>query len=126
MSNGHECPLDKTSEAGKDWRYVYKALAVIEYLVAHGCERAVDDIIEHTFHFSALSSFEYVEPSGKDVGLNARKKDENIVSLLNDRYIGVSEQMVSMEALDLEMVTRFGDNNRDKVGSYDEDYRLLV
>ena len=33
----------------------------------------------------ALSSFEYVEPSGKDVGLNVRKKDENIVSLLNDR-----------------------------------------
>ncbi|XP_068497539.1 clathrin interactor EPSIN 1-like isoform X1 [Phaseolus vulgaris] len=75
----------RLGETGKDWRYVYKALAVIEYLVAHGCERAVDDIIEHTFHFSALSSFEYVEPSGKDVGLNARKKDENIVSLLNDR-----------------------------------------
>lgn len=33
----------------------------------------------------ALSSFEYVEPSGKDVGLNVRKKAENIVSLLNDK-----------------------------------------
>ncbi|XP_068497540.1 clathrin interactor EPSIN 1-like isoform X2 [Phaseolus vulgaris] len=43
----------RLGETGKDWRYVYKALAVIEYLVAHGCERAVDDIIEHTFHFSA-------------------------------------------------------------------------
>ena len=32
-----------------------------------------------------LSSFEYVEPSGKDVGLNVRKKAENIVSLLNDK-----------------------------------------
>ncbi|KAG5066100.1 hypothetical protein JHK86_009831 [Glycine max] len=29
--------------------------------------------------------FEYVEPSGKDVGLNVRKKVENIVSLLNDK-----------------------------------------
>ncbi|TKY57943.1 Clathrin interactor EPSIN 1 [Spatholobus suberectus] len=75
----------RLGETGKDWRYVYKALAVIEYLVAHGSERAVDDIIEHTFQISALSSFEYVEPSGKDVGLNVRKKAENIVSLLNDR-----------------------------------------
>ena len=33
----------------------------------------------------ALSSFEYVEPSGKDVGLNVRKKAENIAALLNDR-----------------------------------------
>jgi epsin len=75
----------RLSETGKDWRYVYKALAVIEYLVSHGSERAVDDIIEHTFQISALSSFEYVEPSGKDVGLNVRKKAENIVALLNDR-----------------------------------------
>ena len=100
-----------------------QALAVIEYLVSHGSERAVDDIIEHTFQISvrvillhlasfscnsqqflqinhksnflhkhlllllvkALSSFEYVEPNGKDVGLNVRKKAENIVALLNDR-----------------------------------------
>ncbi|XP_028796113.1 clathrin interactor EPSIN 1 [Neltuma alba] len=75
----------RLGETGKDWRYVYKALAVIEYLVAHGSERAVDDIVEHTFQISALSSFEYVEPSGKDVGLNVRKKAENIVALLNNR-----------------------------------------
>lgn len=31
---------------------IYQALAVIEYLVAHGSERAVDDIIEHTFQIS--------------------------------------------------------------------------
>ncbi|KAJ8774774.1 hypothetical protein K2173_017220 [Erythroxylum novogranatense] len=75
----------RLTETGKNWRLVYKALAVIEYLVAHGSERAVDDIIEHTFQISSLSSFEYAEPSGKDVGLNVRKKAENIVSLLNDK-----------------------------------------
>ncbi|KAL9329233.1 hypothetical protein ACSQ67_004236 [Phaseolus vulgaris] len=82
-----------SGETGKDWRYVFKA----------------------------LSSFEYVEPSGKDVGLNVRKKDENIVSLLNDRdnirymmsKIKLLQTVTStlefrkqcMEALDLEMVT---------------------
>lgn len=33
----------------------------------------------------SLSSFEYVEPSGKDVGLNVRKKAETIAALLNDK-----------------------------------------
>ena len=31
---------------------LYQALAVIEYLISHGSERAVDDIIEHTFQIS--------------------------------------------------------------------------
>ncbi|XP_022131811.1 clathrin interactor EPSIN 1 [Momordica charantia] len=75
----------RLSETGKNWRLVYKALAVIEYLVANGSERAVDDIIEHTFQISSLSSFEYAEPSGKDLGINVRKKAENIVALLNDK-----------------------------------------
>lgn len=33
----------------------------------------------------ALSSFEYVEPNGKDMGINVRKKVENIVALLNNK-----------------------------------------
>lgn len=101
----------RLTETGKDWRYVYKALTVIEYLVAHGSERAVDDIIEHTFQISSLSSFEYVEPSGKDLGLNVRKKAENIIVLLNnkdkiqevrnkaaanhDKYIGLSSSGIT-------------------------------
>ncbi|KAL8209858.1 hypothetical protein R6Q57_006590 [Mikania cordata] len=75
----------RLTETDHNWRLVYKALAVIEYLVANGSERAVDDIIEHTFQISSLSSFEYVEPNGKDSGINVRKKVENIVSLLNDK-----------------------------------------
>ncbi|GAB4854356.1 hypothetical protein Ancab_022942 [Ancistrocladus abbreviatus] len=75
----------RLGETGKDWRLVYKALAVIEYLVANGSERAVDDIIEHTYQISALTAFEYVEPNGKDMGINVRKKAENIVALLNNK-----------------------------------------
>ncbi|KAL5850533.1 hypothetical protein ACOSQ4_008546 [Xanthoceras sorbifolium] len=75
----------RLGETGKDWRYVYKALSVIEYLVSHGSERAVDEIIEHTFQISALSSFEYVEPNGKDMGINVRKKAETIAALLNNK-----------------------------------------
>ncbi|KAK9742060.1 hypothetical protein RND81_03G145700 [Saponaria officinalis] len=75
----------RLGETGKDWRYVYKSLTVIEYLIANGAERAVDDIIEHTFQISSLTGFEFVEPNGKDVGINVRKKAENIVALLNNK-----------------------------------------
>ncbi|XWS72490.1 hypothetical protein CRYUN_Cryun02cG0044100 [Craigia yunnanensis] len=104
----------RLGETGKDWRYVYKALAVIEYLISHGSERAVDDIIEHTFQISSLTSFEYVEPSGKDVGINVRKKAETIVGLLNnkekiqearnkaaancDKYIGLSSTGITYKS----------------------------
>ncbi|KAL8195801.1 hypothetical protein R6Q57_025554 [Mikania cordata] len=76
----------RLTETDRNWRHVYKALAVIEYLVSNGSERAVDEIIEHTFQISSLACFEYVEPNGKDSGINVRKKVENIVSLLNDTY----------------------------------------
>ncbi|KAD4178731.1 hypothetical protein E3N88_27322 [Mikania micrantha] len=42
----------RLTETDRNWRHVYKALAVIEYLVANGSERAVDEIIEHTFQIS--------------------------------------------------------------------------
>ncbi|KAL8264179.1 hypothetical protein R6Q59_022309 [Mikania micrantha] len=63
----------RLTETDRNWRHVYKALAVIEYLVANGSERAVDEIIEHTFQISVYS------------GINVRKKVESIVLLLNDK-----------------------------------------
>ncbi|XP_057799723.1 clathrin interactor EPSIN 1 [Salvia miltiorrhiza] len=104
----------RLTETGKNWRFVYKSLTVIEYLVGHGSERAVDDIIEHTFKISSLASFEYVEPSGKDVGINVRKKAETIVALLNnkekmqevrnkaaanrDKYVGLSSSGITFKS----------------------------
>nr|KJB54753.1 hypothetical protein B456_009G047500 [Gossypium raimondii] len=104
----------RLGETGKDWRYVYKALTVIEYLISHGSERAVDDIIEHTFQISSLTSFEYVEPSGKDMGINVRKKAETIVGLLSnkekiqearnkaaanrDKYVGLSSTGITYKS----------------------------
>ncbi|KAL5728927.1 hypothetical protein ACHQM5_001950 [Ranunculus cassubicifolius] len=75
----------RLGDGGRNWRHVYKALAVLEYLIAHGAERALDDIIEHTFQISTLSSFEFVEPNGKDMGINVRKKAETITGLLSNK-----------------------------------------
>jgi epsin len=32
-----------------------------------------------------LSSFEFVEPNGKDAGINVRKKVETLVGIINDK-----------------------------------------
>ncbi|XP_058078617.1 uncharacterized protein LOC131226934 [Magnolia sinica] len=66
----------RLTDSGRNWRHVYKALTVIEYLVANGSERAVDNILEHTCQISSISGFEYVKPNGKVMRINVRKKVE--------------------------------------------------
>lgn len=75
----------RLGNAGANWRHVYKALAVIEYLLANGTERAVDDIIDNSSQIATFTSFENVEPNGKDVGLNVRKKAETVLDIVDDR-----------------------------------------
>ncbi|KAK8948812.1 Clathrin interactor EPSIN 1 [Platanthera zijinensis] len=75
----------RLSDTSANWRCIYKALTVIEYLIANGSERIITNIDEQSHQISSLSSFEYVEPNGKDVGINVRKKVETILSLLGDK-----------------------------------------
>ncbi|XP_042007092.1 clathrin interactor EPSIN 2-like isoform X1 [Salvia splendens] len=75
----------RINDTGKNWRHVYKALIVLEYLIAHGSERVIDDIKEHAYQISTLSDFQYIDSSGKDQGNNVRKKSQSIVALVNDK-----------------------------------------
>uniref|UniRef100_A0A0D9V5E9 ENTH domain-containing protein n=1 Tax=Leersia perrieri TaxID=77586 RepID=A0A0D9V5E9_9ORYZ len=75
----------RLGNTGANWRHVYKALAVIEYLIANGTERAVDGIVDNSSQIAKLIRFEYLEPNGKDVGLNVRKKAETVLAILDDR-----------------------------------------
>ncbi|CAI8591679.1 unnamed protein product [Vicia faba] len=75
----------RINDTGKNWRHVYKALTVLEYLVAHGSERVIDDIREHAYQISTLSDFQYIDSSGRDQGNNVRKKSQSLVILVNDK-----------------------------------------
>ncbi|XP_047331449.1 clathrin interactor EPSIN 2-like [Impatiens glandulifera] len=75
----------RINDTGKNWRHVYKGLTVLEYLVANGSERVIDDIKEHVYQISALSDFQYIDSSGKDQGNNVRKKSQSLVVLVNDK-----------------------------------------
>ncbi|RZC89773.1 hypothetical protein C5167_035769 [Papaver somniferum] len=45
----------RINDTGKNWRHVYKALTVLEYLVGHGSERVIDEIKEHAYQISCRS-----------------------------------------------------------------------
>ncbi|XP_019428520.1 PREDICTED: clathrin interactor EPSIN 3-like isoform X1 [Lupinus angustifolius] len=75
----------RINDTGKNWRHVYKALTVLEYLVGHGSERVIEEIKEHAYQISTLSNFQYLDSSGRDQGNNVRKKSESLVILVNDK-----------------------------------------
>ncbi|CAI9778233.1 unnamed protein product [Fraxinus pennsylvanica] len=75
----------RINDTGKNWRHVYKALTVLDYLVAHGSERVIDEIREHAYQISTLSDFQYIDSSGRDQGNNVRKKSQSLVVLVNDK-----------------------------------------
>ncbi|XP_015583026.2 clathrin interactor EPSIN 3 isoform X1 [Ricinus communis] len=75
----------RINDTGKNWRHVYKGLTVLEYLVANGSERVIDEIREHAYQISTLSDFQYIDSSGRDQGSNVRKKSQSLVVLVNDK-----------------------------------------
>ncbi|XP_058183962.1 clathrin interactor EPSIN 2-like isoform X2 [Rhododendron vialii] len=75
----------RINDTGKNWRHVYKALTILEYLVAYGSERVIDEIREHAYQISTLSDFQYIDSSGRDQGSNVRKKSQSLVVLVNDK-----------------------------------------
>ncbi|TKY50545.1 Clathrin interactor EPSIN 2 [Spatholobus suberectus] len=75
----------RINDTGKNWRHVYKALTVLEYLVANGSERVIEEIREHAHQISTLSDFQYIDSSGRDQGNNVRRKSQSLVLLVNDK-----------------------------------------
>ncbi|KAJ0502731.1 putative ENTH domain-containing protein [Helianthus annuus] len=75
----------RMNDTGKNWRHVYKGLTVLEYLVANGSERVIDEIREHSYQITSLSSFQYLDHNGRDQGNNVRRKSQSLVALVNDK-----------------------------------------
>ncbi|KAG6663948.1 hypothetical protein CIPAW_02G057100 [Carya illinoinensis] len=87
----------RINDTGKNWRHVYKALTVLDYLVAHGSERVIDETREHVYQLQTLADFQYIDSSGRDQGNNVRKKSQSLVVLVNDkeRIIEVRQKAAS-------------------------------
>ena len=70
--------LEHTEE---EWRHVYKALTVMEFLIAHGAEEVVRELRRSIRDIQRLENFQYKDPSGRDQGINVRQKSANLVKV---------------------------------------------
>ncbi|XP_054990659.1 epsin-2 isoform X1 [Sorex araneus] len=74
----------RLNDHGKNWRHVYKALTLLDYLIKTGSERVAQQCRENIFAIQTLKDFQYVDRDGKDQGINVREKSKQLVALLRD------------------------------------------
>ncbi|XP_031323364.1 epsin-2 isoform X2 [Camelus dromedarius] len=74
----------RLNDHGRNWRHVYKALTLLDYLVKTGSERVAQQCRENIFAIQTLKDFQYVDRDGKDQGINVREKSKQLVALLKD------------------------------------------
>ena len=69
---------------GSLWRVVYKSLNLLDHLLRNGSDRVIEDARDHLRELKALQKFEFVDPEGKDTGVNVREKAKQIVEILSN------------------------------------------
>ena len=75
----------------RQWREIYKALQLLEYLIKHGSERVVDDTRSHIGTIKMLRNFHYIDDKGKDEGINGEHNVNSIRDSSVSLYCGVCE-----------------------------------
>ncbi|EJT78552.1 hypothetical protein GGTG_03652 [Gaeumannomyces tritici R3-111a-1] len=73
-----------TEKTAEEWRQIYKALQLLEFLIKHGSERVIDDARSHLTLLKMLRQFHYIDPNGKDQGINVRNRAKELAELLGD------------------------------------------
>lgn len=81
-----------TEKAANEWRQIYKALQLLDYMIKNGSERIVDDVRANISLIQMLKSFHYIDSKGRDQGINVRNRSKNLVALLNDDSLIRSER----------------------------------
>ncbi|XP_008327616.1 epsin-3 isoform X2 [Cynoglossus semilaevis] len=74
----------RLNDHGKNWRHVYKALTLLDYLIKTGSERVVQECRENIHSIQTLRDFQYIDRDGRDQGINVREKSKQLVILLRD------------------------------------------
>lgn len=74
----------RLNDHGKNWRHVYKALMLLDYLIKTGSERVAQQCKENIFAIQTLRDFQYVDRDGQDQGIHVRERAKQLVSLIRD------------------------------------------
>ena len=73
-----------TEKSAEEWRQIYKALQLLEFLIKNGSERVIDDARSHLTLLKMLRQFHFIDANGKDQGLNVRNRAKELADLLSD------------------------------------------
>ncbi|KAM9305946.1 epsin-2 [Gastrophryne carolinensis] len=108
----------RLNDHGKNWRHVYKALTLLDYLIKTGSERVSHQCKENIFAIQTLKDFQYIDRDGKDQGINVREKSKQLVSLLKDdeRLKGERAQALKTKERMAQVATSVASNNQISFG----------
>uniref|UniRef100_A0A4W4EIW7 ENTH domain-containing protein n=1 Tax=Electrophorus electricus TaxID=8005 RepID=A0A4W4EIW7_ELEEL len=124
----------RLNDHGKNWRHVYKALTLLDYLIKTGSERVALQCRENIFAIQTLKDFQYIDRDGKDQGINVREKSKQLVVLLkdDDRLKGERSQALKTKERMAQVATSVGSSHQMGFGrgssqpnlstSYSEEY----
>ena len=87
----------RLNDHGKNWRHVYKALVLLEYLIKTGSEKVAQQCRDNLFAIQTLKDFQYFEDN-KDQGLSIREKSKLLVALLKDEEKLKTERIRALKA----------------------------
>ncbi|KAI9188291.1 hypothetical protein H9P43_002682 [Blastocladiella emersonii ATCC 22665] len=73
----------RLNDDGRNWRHVYKALALLEFMVLHGSDRILQYARDNLFVVKTLREFQYRDEAGIDHGQSVRQKATKITTLLS-------------------------------------------
>ena len=74
----------RLNDHGKNWRHVYKAMTLLDYLIKSGSERVAKECRENIYTIQTLRDFQFIDRDGRDQGVNVREKAKQLVTLLKD------------------------------------------
>lgn len=86
-----------TEKRANEWRQIYKALQLLDYLIRHGSERFIDDTRSSISLIKMLESFHYIDSQGRDQGINVRNRAKALAELLSDDETIRSERKKARE-----------------------------
>ncbi|XP_011498280.1 PREDICTED: epsin-2 isoform X2 [Ceratosolen solmsi marchali] len=114
----------RLNDHGKNWRHVYKALVLLEYLIKTGTEKVAQQCKENIYAIQTLKDFQYME-GHKDQGINVREKAKQLVALLRDDERLRNERARALKAKErfAQSLSGFGSDGIDTVSPVSSDFQ---
>lgn len=113
--------MDKRlNDKGKNWRHVFKALTLLDYLLHAGSENCVIYFRDNIYVVKTLKEFQYIDEYGKDQGANVRQKAKDITNLLQDES-RLRDERRSRATMRDRMGGREDDGNGNRNGDFEDE-----